>query len=69
VGSPCTRDGDCASSVCGIGDHGTLVCMAPGSAEASGLGGCSVAGGGDPMAIAFLVTLALLLSRGLRGRD
>jgi hypothetical protein len=65
-GSACHKDADCASGVCGLGNQGTLVCV---SGEISdGSIGCSMGGHDDRMTLAFLVTMALLLSRSLTRR-
>jgi MYXO-CTERM domain-containing protein len=65
TGDACVHDADCASNVCGIGDHGTLVCV-NGNPTPS-FGGCSTAPGSQKsgLALALLLAIAVLLRRGL----
>jgi secreted trypsin-like serine protease len=70
VGQACAKDDDCASKLCGLGTQGTLVCVANSGNAATGdvIGGCSVAGHDDRMTLAFLIVIALVLSRSLTRR-
>jgi V8-like Glu-specific endopeptidase len=64
AGESCGKDADCASHICGLSKQGTLVCVA--GAPNEGSFGCDAGQTGDDrMILAFLVTMAFLLSRGL----
>jgi MYXO-CTERM domain-containing protein len=72
IGATCHHDGDCQSGACGVGDHGTLICVA-GGAKANGgnLGGCSATGGASDssssgFALLLMLGLATVLRRGLQ---
>ena len=68
LGQSCQHDKDCQSGACGVGDHGTLVCVA-GSNQAMGgtVGGCSASGSGQSgpgaLALVLLVGTGLLVRR------
>jgi V8-like Glu-specific endopeptidase len=70
IGEACAKDNDCASKVCGLGTQGTLVCVANSANGETGdaIGGCSISGRDDRMTLAFLIVVALVLSRSLTRR-
>jgi V8-like Glu-specific endopeptidase len=70
LGSACKLDEECASNACGIGDHGTLVCVGGGPGQ-SLFGGCAMGGGTQTeTAIGLLLVciVGLLFARGLGRR-
>ena len=71
AGESCAKDADCSSHICGLSTQGTLICVA-GDAAQGGIGCDLGQTGDDRMIFAFLVTMALALSRSLvrrRRRD
>ncbi len=68
VGDACEKDADCESHVCGLSTRGTLICVA-GNTPSGSIGGCDLGGASDDrMTLAFLISMALLLSRSLTSR-
>jgi V8-like Glu-specific endopeptidase len=71
AGAQCTADAQCGSGVCGLGNRGTLVCVAAKTGGNKTLGGCSFAGGAESspgVALALILGLGMLLRHGLRRR-
>lgn len=73
IGQSCSRDSDCASGACGVGDTGTLVCVGATPTNNATLGGCSQAGSparslGDLALVLLLGALATLRRRLSVGR-
>jgi hypothetical protein len=70
AGQQCTADAQCGSGVCGIGNRGTLVCLAAKNGGNKTLGGCSFGGAeSDPgFALALIIGVGMLLRSGLRRR-